>query len=80
MQEAQLRSLDQEDPLEEAMTPHSSILAWETPWAEEPGGPQSMGLQKIQTRLSSYAIPTVLFLGLRIKLRVEERNSILQNK
>ena len=28
---------------------HSSILAWETPWTEEPGGPQSMGLQKIQT-------------------------------
>ena len=36
--------LDQEDPLEEGMTTHSSILAWRIPWTEEPGGLQSMGL------------------------------------
>ena len=35
-----------EDPLEEEVTTHSSILAWEIPWAEEPGGLQSMGSQK----------------------------------
>ena len=35
----QVRSLGQEDPLEEEMATHSSILAWETPWTEEPGGP-----------------------------------------
>ena len=40
------RSLGQEDPLEELMTTHSSILAWEIPWTEELGGLQSMGLQK----------------------------------
>ena len=34
----QVRSLDQEDPLEEGLATHSSILAWRTPWAEEPGG------------------------------------------
>ena len=38
-----VRSLGQEDPLEEEMATHSSILAWEIPWAEEPGGFQSMG-------------------------------------
>ena len=38
MQETQVRSLGQEDPLEKAMAPHSSILAWKIPWAEEPGG------------------------------------------
>ena len=36
----------QEDPLEEEMATHSSILAWGIPWTEEPGGLQSMGLQK----------------------------------
>jgi len=38
--------LDQEDPLEEEMTIHSNILAWKTPWTEEPGGLQSMGTQR----------------------------------
>ena len=43
----QVRSLGQEDPLEEEMATHSSILAWETPWTEEPGRPQSMGWQRV---------------------------------
>ena len=38
--------LGQEDPLEKEMATHCSILAWEMPWTEEPGGLQSMGLQK----------------------------------
>ena len=38
MQETLVRSLDQEDPLEEGMATHSSILAWRIPWTEEPGG------------------------------------------
>ena len=38
MQETQVRSLGQEDPLEKGMAKHSSILAWEIPWTEEPGG------------------------------------------
>jgi len=46
MQEMQYRSLGQEDPLKEMATP-SSILAWEIPWAEEPGGLQSMGPQRV---------------------------------
>ena len=43
MPETQFGSLGQEDALEEEMASHSSILAWEIPWTEEPGGPQSMG-------------------------------------
>ena len=43
----------QDDPMEKEMTTHSSILAWETPWPEKPGGLQSMGLQKSWTRLSN---------------------------
>ena len=46
LQEMCVGPLNQEDPLEKEMTTHSSILAWEIPWTEEPGGLQSMGLQK----------------------------------
>jgi len=45
MQETQVQSLGQEDPLEKRMATHSSILAWRSPWTEEPGGLQSMELQ-----------------------------------
>ena len=41
-----------EDPLETGMATHSSILGWEIPWTEEPGGLQSMGVTKSRTRLS----------------------------
>ena len=47
MQLMQIRSLGREDPLEKEMATHSSILAWEIPWTEEPGGLQSLGLQKL---------------------------------
>ena len=47
MQETQVRSLAQEDPLEKGMPTHSSILAWEIPRTEDPGGLQSMGLQGV---------------------------------
>ena len=52
MQEMGVQSLNQEDPLEKEMAIHSRSLAWETPWTEEPGGLQSMRLQKRQIRLS----------------------------
>ena len=45
-QETQVRSLGQEDPLEKGMATHSSILAWEIPWTEEPGGLLFVGLQR----------------------------------
>ena len=47
MQEIWVRSLGQEVPLEEETATHSSILAWGIPWTEEPGGLQSMGLQRV---------------------------------
>ena len=47
MQETQVRSLGREDPLEEGMATHPSILAWEIPWTEEPGRLQFMGSQRI---------------------------------
>jgi len=47
MQEMQVRSPGREDPLEEEMAPHSSILAWKIPWAEEPGGLQSTWSQRL---------------------------------
>ena len=52
MQETQVQSTDQEDALKKEMATHTSILAWEIPWTEEPGGLQSMGSQKKWTQLS----------------------------
>ena len=46
MQEFLVQSLGQEDPLEKEMATHSSFLAWEIPWTEEPGGLLSMGSQR----------------------------------
>ena len=48
MQETWVRSLGQEDPLGKGMATHINILAWEIPWTEEPGGLQSMGLQRVR--------------------------------
>ena len=47
MQETRVRFLEWEDPLEKEMATHSSILAWKTPWTEEPGRLQSMGSQRV---------------------------------
>ena len=48
MQETRIPSLGREDPLEEEMATHSSILTWEIPGTEEPGGLQSRGLQRVR--------------------------------
>ena len=47
MQKTWVQSLGQEDPLEKGMATHSSIVACRIPWTEEPGGLQSMGLQRV---------------------------------
>ena len=47
MQEMWAQSLALEDPLEKEIATHSSILAWEIPWTEKPGGLQAMGLQRV---------------------------------
>ena len=48
MQETWVQSLGQEDPQENEMATHSSILGWRIPWTEEPGGLQSMGSQRVR--------------------------------
>ena len=48
MQETQVQTLGQEDPLEKRMATHSSIPAWKIPWTEEPGGLQSVGSQRVR--------------------------------
>ena len=57
MQETQIQSLGQEDPLEKEMATHSSVLVWEIPRTEEPGGLQSVVWQS-RTRLSDFNILT----------------------
>ena len=52
MQETWVQSLGQEDPLKKDMATHPSVFAWRIPWTEEPGGLQSLGSQKSQSRLS----------------------------
>ena len=48
MQDTQVQSLGREDALEKGLATHSRILAWRIPWTEEPGGLQSMGLQRVR--------------------------------
>ena len=61
MQETCVRSLGQEDPLEEEMATHSSILAWEIPWTEELDGLQSMGSQIVRHELAMKQFECVFF-------------------
>ena len=63
--ETQVWSLGQEDPLEEGMATHSSILAWRIPWKEEPGGLQSVGLQRVRNDWGDLAC--VMSLNVKIK-------------
>jgi len=53
MQETQVQSIGGEDLLEKEMTTHSSILAWEIPGAEKPGGLESTGLQRVEHDLAT---------------------------
>ena len=53
MLKTQVQSLGEKDPLKKEMATHSSILAWEIPWTEEPGRLQSMGLQRVRYNLAT---------------------------
>ena len=53
MQDTQVQSLGQEDPLEKEMASHSSILAWEIPWTDELGGLQTIGSQSVGHNLAT---------------------------
>ena len=70
MQETQFQSQGQENPLEEGMATCSNVLAWRIPWTEEPGGLQSMGLQRVNfarlKRLSMHALSAALGFYIRL--------------
>ena len=70
MQKTWVESLGREDPLEKEMATHSSILAWRIPWMEEPGGLQSMGLQRVgydcTTSLSLFMSQPVMLKKLKL--------------
>ena len=57
MQETQVQSLDQEDPLEKEISTHSSILVWRIPWTEEPVELQSMGSQRVRHNSATNTFP-----------------------
>ena len=57
MQETWVQFLGWEDPLEEEMVTHSSILAWEIPWTEEPGGLQSRGHKELDAAEHASGVP-----------------------
>ena len=67
MKEMCVRPLDQGDPLEEETATHSSILAWEIPWTEEPGGLQSLGSQS-WTRLKELSTHTRMVICVHLTL------------
>ena len=58
MKETQVQSLGREDPMEKGMATHASILAWRSPWTEEPGGLQYLGLQRCGNQLLKLVFPT----------------------
>ena len=72
MQEMQFPSLGREDALGEVMETHSSIVAWEIPWTEEPAGLQSMGWQRVGHNLVTEHEP---YSGVTLKTVVREGTS-----
>ena len=67
-QETWVQSLGREDPLEEGMATHSSILAWKIPWTEELGGLQSMGSQESDATEHTYRLSIYVFQNSHVKI------------
>ena len=61
MQETQVQSLNQQDPLKKEMATLSGILAWEIPWMEDPGRLQSLGLQRVEHDLATRTTTTLYY-------------------
>ena len=61
MRETGVQSLGREDLLEKEMATHTTILTWKIPWTEEPGRLQSMGWQRVRTRLSDFTFTCLFF-------------------
>ena len=66
MQEIQFQSLNQEDPLQKVIATHSSILAWEIPWTEQPDELQSTGLQESDIVTEQYRCEVVALRQIRV--------------
>ena len=90
MQQMQVLSLSQEDPLEKEMATHCITLDWRIPWTEAPGGPQSMGWQKSRNSLVTKLLRTdarficLMFFNCHIESNITSpayklRNSISEN-
>ena len=75
----QVQFLAQEDPLENGMATHSSSLAWRIPWAEEPGGLQSMGLQKVGHDLAAKQQQPSVYFGANDNLQNNPGISLLSS-
>ena len=71
-QETQIQSLVLEDPLEKEMATYSSILAWEIPWTEEPGGLQSTGSQRVGHDLATKTTMMFSVLEQKTSLKVQK--------
>ena len=68
--------LGQEDPLEKEMAPHSSTLAWRVPWTEEPGGLQSMGLQRVRHDLATKPPPYMYILSYSVSASAQGKADV----
>ena len=77
-QETWVWSLGWQDPLEKRIATQSSILAWKIPWTEEHGGPQSMGVEKNGTQLSTYMLVHV-YTHTHTHTHTESRKMVLMN-
>ena len=73
MQETWVQSLGWEDLLEKEMATHSSILAWQVPWTEEPGGLTVHGVAKSQTQLSDFTFTFIFRAHQAANMHLEER-------
>ena len=78
MQETWVQSLGQEDPQEKGMATHSGILAWRIPLTEEPGGLQSMGLQRVLDDRATNTLNRMRLKKLKKSTRMKNLSSLYQ--
>ena len=79
MQEKWVRSLGWENPLDKGMATHSSILAWEMPWTEEPGGLQSVGSLRVRRDLVSKTMTTMVLTSSVFIYFLRNRHTVLHS-
>ena len=72
--ETSFQTLCQEDPLEKGMATHSSIFSWRIPWTEEPGGLQSMGLQRVSNLYTEYILQNAGLEEAQAGIKIAGRN------